>query len=478
MLAPPASRIAPQRGSLMASSGRVPRALPWLLVAVLAACGRGGAADPSPAAPPSWAAVQRVFQDRCVSCHAGQTPAAGLRLDDWAALFAGSDHGEAIIPYDAERSLLVELAELHHPVELAGGTALTAAELATVRDWIAGGAPSVVGEVAYADSRDLVYVTNQGAGVVSVVDASAGVVVRTVDLSDFGYEPGAEPYQVVVEPDGEHWFVSLVGADQVLELDRGNRLIGSAYFEAPGMLAVHPTADLVYVARSLTAVDPPQRIGVIRPSDMTIAEVGVSLPRPHALAMAPGGGPTYAGSLGASRLAAVRLRDIVEVMDLPGSSHAFVHFAVAPDGGILAATTTAGELLFLSLAEDSMRPRLTGSLRISGTPWMPVFTPDGRYVFVTNNADDSVVVVEVASRSVVATIRHPGLAEPYGAAVSRDGTRLFVAGSNTAGAYAPRHPRSGGPPGTLTIIDAVSFEVLKVLEVEENPTGVGTRRGY
>ena len=66
-------------------------------------------------------------------------------------------------------------------------------------------------------------------------------------------------------------------------------------FVRPGLLAVDPEGENLYAARSMAAVSPPQEIGVIRRSDMTFEEVGIFLPRPHALAVQPGTGTVYTG---------------------------------------------------------------------------------------------------------------------------------------------------------------------------------------
>ncbi|MBT3449345.1 MAG: hypothetical protein HN445_08155, partial [Bacteroidetes Order II. Incertae sedis bacterium] len=57
-----------------------------------------------------WNEVDAIFQAKCVSCHAGEEAARGLRLDSWENLVLGSDFGEAIIAYDADNSLVIELA--------------------------------------------------------------------------------------------------------------------------------------------------------------------------------------------------------------------------------------------------------------------------------------------------------------------------------------------------------------------------------
>ena len=68
--------------------------------------------------------VQSLLDAKCTSCHTGADAARGLRLDSWQALFAGSDHGEAVIPFDAARSLMVELTTKlvggPHPAEVGG----------------------------------------------------------------------------------------------------------------------------------------------------------------------------------------------------------------------------------------------------------------------------------------------------------------------------------------------------------------------
>ena len=61
------------------------------------------------------AEVRPVLAEHCVSCHSGEDPKAGLRLDSVAALGAGID-GEALFePGDPDESLLIEAVRYEDP---------------------------------------------------------------------------------------------------------------------------------------------------------------------------------------------------------------------------------------------------------------------------------------------------------------------------------------------------------------------------
>ena len=53
--------------------------------------------------------IQPIFDAKCASCHGANQADSGLRLDSWSAVMAGSSFGEAVIPFDAGNSVLVEI---------------------------------------------------------------------------------------------------------------------------------------------------------------------------------------------------------------------------------------------------------------------------------------------------------------------------------------------------------------------------------
>lgn len=313
---------------------------------------------------------------------------------------------------------------------------------------------------------------------VTIVDGATLSVVDTVKLTTLGFSPAARPHHVVVEPDGSFWYVSLIGDNRVLKFDRSNRLVGQAPFAAAGMLALHPSRDLLYVTRSMTAVNPPQRIGVIKRSDMTIDEVGVFFPRPHAVAVDPRGTHVYVGSLGENRIASLDVEtQEVELTSVEGPTpHSLVQFAISPAAPILVTTTelTAKALVFD--ISQAGKPRLIKSIDVKPAPWDPVFTPDGRFVYFGNQRTNTVTVLDAATWTVATVIEGTGLAEPYGSTVSADGRYVYIANRNLKAAQEHAHA-SGNPHrvATVVVIDTATRSIVKVIEVPGDATGVGTR---
>ena len=318
-----------------------------------------------------------------------------------------------------------------------------------------------------------VYVANQSSATVSVIDAASGEVVHTVDVTEFGFDPNSRPHHTAVEPDGSHWYVSLIGGGHVLRFNMDNELVGRAPFETPGLLVVDPASEILYVGRSMMAVSPPQRIGAIDRGDMSVEELDVFFPRPHALAVDPATNRIFTASLVENRFAVVEGgSDALELVDVEGPPHTFVQFALSPDRRHLVATAQlTGKLLVFDAASPGSG--LVAEVDVGTQPWHPVFSPDGSRVYFGAKDDDAVVVVETETWTVVRRITAPGIVEPHGSAVSADGRYLFVSNRNLKGAYTPRRPvENNADVGTVVKIDTRTFEVVQTIEVGSYPAGI------
>ncbi len=109
---------------------------------------------PGPSGPPMTPdSIQAIFTSRCIACHSGTTPAAGMDLsvghsyentvDVPSAACSGLDRIE---PNDPANSCLVRRIEgtVLPRMPLGGTGPLAPADIARIRNWISQGAPGVV----------------------------------------------------------------------------------------------------------------------------------------------------------------------------------------------------------------------------------------------------------------------------------------------------------------------------------------------
>lgn len=106
-----------------------------------------GSAQSAASGAPSYAAdVAPILNQKCVSCHGRLLPQKGLKLHTREAIFQGGESGVAVVPGRPQQSPLYTALKLppadpRHMPPVAGGQVLSAAEIATIREWIEAGAP-------------------------------------------------------------------------------------------------------------------------------------------------------------------------------------------------------------------------------------------------------------------------------------------------------------------------------------------------
>jgi DNA-binding beta-propeller fold protein YncE len=345
------------------------------------------------------------------------------------------------------------------------------------------GAPALKGRpTSELQQSALLYVCIQDDAKIAVVDMEKKSVVRTIDLQALGFTATAKPHFIVVEPGGAHWYVSLIGANAVLKFDAQDRIVGRFEMETPGMLALSPAGDRLLVSRSMSAVNPPKRIAVIDPRTMKGDEVDVLFPRPHPMAVTKAGF-AYTGSLGLNQIASIALDgERVQIVPVGGETHSLVQFALSPDESILVASAEiSGQLLVFDLAAPAT-PKLIKTVPIGKMAFDPVFTPDGRFVYVPVKSTNEIAVVDVASGTVTRRLTHASFKEPHQVVFSPDGWTAFVTNNNKMDHMAdPAHaghamPAAGGGVASLSVIDVRTGKIEKAIELGKNLTGMGQGR--
>ena len=328
-----------------------------------------------------------------------------------------------------------------------------------------------------AQQPDVLYVCVQDDAKVAVVDMSARKVLRTIDFQALGFPATAKPHYIVVEPDGSYWYVSLIGANRVLKMDRNDNIAGQFEMETPGMLALAGAKQLV-ATRSMSAVNPPKRIAIVDRSTMKGEEVEVLFARPHP--MAATAAYAYTGSLGVNQIASISLADQkVNVANLqsPGI-HSLVQFTLSRDGKTMLGTgDVSGQLILFDLSQPAV-PRVSKTLDVGKMAFDPVFSPDQKTILVPVKSTNEIVVVDAAAWKEVARIKDAKIQQPQQVVFSSDGARAFVTNNNKMDhmadpAMAGHDMPAGDPTASLVVIDVKTRKVETSIPLGKNLTGMG-----
>lgn len=209
--------------------------------------------------PPEIAAI---FLNKCATagCHnqASGIFANNLMLDTWENLFKGGSNGAEIIPYQPEYSPLLYFVNTNPangivatptmPYNSGAGPTLpplSQDEYSILRDWIAKGAPDKNGKVAFsdnADTRQKIYITQQGCDLLAVIDAESKLVMRYIPIG--GQASIESPHCVRVSNDGKYAYVSFTGSKYLQKIDtRTDKIVGTAIF--PG---TETSWNIIYIS--------------------------------------------------------------------------------------------------------------------------------------------------------------------------------------------------------------------------------------
>ncbi|MFQ5650466.1 MAG: beta-propeller fold lactonase family protein [bacterium] len=423
--------------------------------------------------------VQKILTEYETILQANGVFPEGLQMDSWQNLIKGWERGEVIIPFDAENSLLIELTEkLDNPNELRED------KLRLLKRWITDGAKNDNDEVPYANSRKLLYVCDQDAARISVIDTDAKLVIRTVDLLKLnrGFSLGSKPHHLAVEPDGSFWYVSLTGAGKVLKFDRNNEFVAEATISIPALLAAHPNNGLLYVSRFPLAPggDEPL-IGVIRRSDMEVLDDIAVQPTPHAMAADHSGKFVYTCSLSGNQIIAIdaATNQADETFVDLGPSKGPIQLTISADDNTLYVSALISNEVYVVDVSDPTERKVINTIAVNATPWHPVLTPDGSRLYVGNQGAHTISAIDVASGAVTvigAGTGVDGIAQPHGIAVTNDGKFVFVSNRNVLGLYKPRFDfgEANANIGTVAVVNTATNTLEKIIEIEQFGSGMAS----
>ena len=161
-----------------------------------------------------------------------------------------------------------------------------------------------------------------------------------------------------------------------------------------------------------------------------------------------------------------------DIVSMDGMNHMFINFAVSPDQSKMVGTTQmTGKMMIFDIS-DPLNLEVTNTLDVNAQPWHPVYSDDGKYVYFGNKQANSVTAINMETQTVESVITEQGLAQPHGAVLSSDNRYLFVTNNNMKMGEMNSNMMK---MGMVAVIDTENFEIVKMIEVGMNPTGIGAK---
>jgi len=270
---------------------------------------------------------------------------------------------------------------------------------------------------------ELVYVTNEDAGTISVISTATHKVIGEIPV-------GTRPRGVEVSRDGERVYVALSGSPKCPP---------TVSDEDCAKLGADKTKDGI-------AVIDARRQAVLRllPGGSDPEEFDVDAVE----------GRLFVSNEDAGELSIVDLATgrVLRTVDVGGEPEGV---RLRPDRKTVYVTSESEHAVSVI---DTESGALLDTIPVGWRPRDSIFSADGSRAFVSSEHGGNVAVVDVATSDVVTTITLPAGSLPMGLALAPDGERLYVA---------------NGRARTVSVIDVKTSQVVATVRVGARPWGIG-----
>jgi YVTN family beta-propeller protein len=221
---------------------------------------------------------------------------------------------------------------------------------------------------------------------------------------------GSDPEQFDLSPDGSRLYVSNedAGVASILDLESAKLVATVRVGTEPEGVAVRPDGKAAYVTSEtdhmVTALD--------AATGKELARVTVGR-RPRDLAFSPDGRRLYVSAEvdGTVSVIDVAQHKVIAVIRLPAGARP-MGVRVSPNGKRVYVASGRGGTVDVIDAEAH---KIAGSVKVGTRPWGIALTPDGKKLYAANGPSNDVSVVDTATLRVVATI--PAGKSPWGVAI-------------------------------------------------------------
>lgn len=436
--------------------------------------------------------VAEVLINNCATagCHIGAQPTGDIALDTYTSLIMGAVHsasvhnhsgmfeGEVVIPFNAEKSLLYQMMMKNvTPISPHDGLSLSNTETEIIKNWINNGAKNYNGVVPSSNASYRVYVCNQSSDFISVIDGDKKIVSRLINV-DFNQTIDA-PHMVKDYED--YIYATIISAGKFLKIRKSdNQIVGEVSgLEKPGMIQINSTGTKAYVSRSSTAASIYNSIYVIDLNSMSVRKE-ISLPVtgvPHAIALNPSNTKLFVANLTKDRIHivdAINDEFVDDIVLQQGTEP--MESMISPDGNYLYVSGMGiNKVIVLNAFADSV----ITEIETSQMPMHIAVSGSGQRIYVStmmhSSNGSSLDVIEKNGNiwNRIAQITDHRFNMLHGCDITKDDKYVYVSSRNTDGMYQPKFKiNNDGNTGTLGIIDTQTLQIVKVIDLEEFPSGL------
>ena len=421
-----------------------------------------GAADASKAAgmaPPDGNAPEftRAYVDAMDAMHGPMME--GVMADDPDTAFV-----RGMIPHHQGAIDMARIVQQHgdDPQTRAWAEQIIAAqerEIAEMEAWLKEKAQSEA--IDFGRTGGTVWSADEGGSSISAIDLGTGTVTTT--------PIPVAPHNVDLTPDGR--FLLAVGTPASGDHGDGHDHAGG---NTAGLLVMLAPRDLSKPAatveigahpahvvadrqgRAFVSLSGSDEVAVVDLAQGTVATRIRTGAYPHGLRLSPDGAELYVANVEDGSVSVVDTASLTEAARIPVGA-----------GPVQVGFTPDGSRVYVSLRDenrvaviDTATREVTGRIEVGPNPIQMIATPDGKQVYVANQGteaapNDTVSVIDTATGEVARTLKTASGA--HGVSVSADGAFVFV--TNIA-------------DDSVSVIDVARQEVVGSVPVGDRPNGI------
>jgi YVTN family beta-propeller protein len=292
--------------------------------------------------------------------------------------------------------------------------------------------------IEIAPNGKFAYVTNPGAGAITVLNTANDLVSGTIKI------PQGPPQFVSFSPDSRTAYVSVYGSHSVplvAFVDTATGTVTSTVAVdnfTPGPSTTSPDGRYLYVPNHNTALSGADEnvVDVIdTASKMLIGRIPVPA-NPHWVAFGKNGRFYTTDHMSATvTVLNAQNNAIITEIEVGETPHSE---AVSPDGSRLAVTSFDGNVVYLI---NTATDKEVAVIPVGKNPLDIAYSPDGRYLFTANNQDSTVTVIDTADNRVIAEI--PTGKAPTSISVLPNGRQAYVTDESDGTIEILNIPKSG-----------------------------------